>query len=188
MEGGLLSCCLDEFGPWKFGILAFPVKGKDADDMNGRCSADPSVGWVASLSGFDGFMSPNRADQHARRISSANLRVRSSAASRASTTTCLNPKRASREGFGVDGRAPGIFICENDWKLGVGDVTRWSPSDSTVVAIDDVEDGRYALRMVAHRALGVEEGGGEIICSRGGTYTGVGLPRLADDADAESEP
>lgn len=109
VEGGLRRGCRDPLCPWKLEALALLVRGKDADDMNGRCKPDPSIGCVGSRSGLDGLWSPNRADQQALRISSANRRVRSSAASRASTTTCLNPKRASREGFGVDGRAPGRF-------------------------------------------------------------------------------
>lgn len=67
-------------------------------------------------------------------------------------------------------------------------MTRDAVSDSVIDAVDAAA-GMTARRRVAQRARGVEDGGGEIISSRGGTYTGVGLLRFtAAVGPAESEP
>ncbi len=139
MDGGLFSAP----DPSRFEVLAFD-KGNEAEDFIGKDSADPSaLPCDPSRSNFsidlDFTISSNRTDQHARWISSEKRRVKSSATTRASVTTCRNPKRGKREGFGV-GAPIGTLICEKELKDGVGEVTVGRADATAAFEEEDIFD------------------------------------------------
>lgn len=186
MDGGLFIAA----DPIKVVLLALD-KGKEVEDFMGKDSAElNALPCDASRSNFDVdfvfTVSSNRTAQHARWISSEKRWVKPSATTRASVTTCRNPKRGKREGFGVE--APrGTLICENELKDGVGEVTE-GRLDATA-AFEDEEifeetedtEGMTCWRRCSHLNLEGDRGGGDAGASRS-KESFVRLPRLGTGA------
>ena len=169
-DGGLLSAP----EPTKVTLLALD-RGNDVEDFMGKDNAELNAPCDASRSNFvvdfNLTVSSNRTAQHARWISTEKRRVKSSATTRASATTCRNPKRGKRDGFGVV-EPTGTFICENELKDdGVGEVTMGMLAAVAAFELDEifdeteVTDGMTCWRRCSHLNFEGDRGGGDVDAS-----------------------